>query len=332
MYIVPVFGITGVGKSQLCNFLFQDITNTKFKVGHGNDSETTIKNLIEQDSLGLPILENKFCLIDTPGGDDSKGKDIENLEEIAKFLQKKGKVHCILLVFSFTVRNKQGAVTEYLKKLSTMFTPMEFYSHVIIILTNYPLKPRKIEEIKRQTYVKQINNIIRECFRLNDKVEKDHYYIDTLPLEDDNGNQYFDKETQIETRNSIIKEMTNICKSPLIKPIENITWNKEQMIIKEEKEKEFIKNTIDKMNRDPKFKQEIIKKVKEENNNNKEFKQECINKNVNRTFDNDEMCLCGKIATGIAIGAGCLIASPVLAVGGLFIAASSLICDECNIF
>lgn len=103
-------GIIGVGKSQLCNLLFKETTNSKFTVGHGNKSQNNFDDLKSK----ILILEDKFCLIDTTVGDDSKGGDIENLEKLAKFLQEKGKVDCILLVF--TVRNEQGDVKKYLKK------------------------------------------------------------------------------------------------------------------------------------------------------------------------------------------------------------------------
>ena len=133
MYNVIVLGITGAGKSQLCNFLFDDIENCRYKVGNELFSCTYMKDIIEAEKQGKTILNGKFNLIDSPGGDDSKGNDLENLEEFIKYLHKKGRIDCILLVLNY--RNKiSNSIKEYLKKLSHLFKPSEFYNHLINLL------------------------------------------------------------------------------------------------------------------------------------------------------------------------------------------------------
>lgn len=44
IYRIP-FSPTGCGKNQLCNFIYQDKENTKFKVSDGFDSVIKILNL-----------------------------------------------------------------------------------------------------------------------------------------------------------------------------------------------------------------------------------------------------------------------------------------------
>ena len=207
---VIVLGILGSGKSQLCNFLDGDVTNSKYKVGDSNYAQTQIGDIINQDEKGLIILKNKYCLIDSCGGDEDCEKDLDNLKEYTEYLQKKGAVHCILYVFNYRTRNAANSVKDYLKKLSLIFTPKEFYEHLIIILTNFPENPKTKDIKKRDIYKDELNDMMKEAFNIKDTDQKKAiYFIDTDPNEDENGPYFIEKQKQ--TRDDIIKEIVTIC-------------------------------------------------------------------------------------------------------------------------
>ena len=171
-----------------------------------------MKDIIEAEKQGKTILNGKFNLIDSPGGDDSLGKDLENLEELIKYIQEKGFLHCILLVFNY--RNKiSDSVKKYLEKLSLIITPNEFYHRVIIIFTNYPKKQTTKDFNKLKIYEDGINKFMRDFFGIKDEGAKlNSYFIDTDAEESDNGEKFFN-ETQKATREAIIRNMELFCEN-----------------------------------------------------------------------------------------------------------------------
>ena len=217
MYNVIVLGITGAGKSQLCNFLFEDIENCRYKVGNELYSCTYMKDIIEAEKQGKTILNGKFNLIDSPGGDDSKGKDLENLEELIKYLQKKGRIDCILLVLNY--RNKiSNSIEEYLKKLSHLFTPSEFYNHLIIIFSNYPKESNSKDKKKIEIYIEQINYYMKKIFEITDKFAKlPIYFVDTDACEN-NDKKYFSEKQKI-IRKNILERIGLISENNNFQPI-----------------------------------------------------------------------------------------------------------------
>ena len=209
---VIVLGIMGHGKSQLCNFLDGDLTNSKYKVGHHNNSQTQMHDLLSKDKKDLIILRNKYNLIYSCGGGEKYEKDIDNLEEYTKYLTKIGGVNCIIFVFNYTVRAEKNDLSEYLRKLATIFTPKEFYERLIIVLTNFPNKPKIKDKQKRDIYKQEINDIMRKAFEIkNENLSKEIFFIDTDPYEDDNGNNKYFNEVQIKTRDAIIDKIEFIC-------------------------------------------------------------------------------------------------------------------------
>ena len=310
MYNVVVLGITGTGKSQLCNFLFDDLNNETYKVGNELFSCTYMKDIIEAEKQGKTILNGKFNLIDSPGGDDSKGKDLENLEELIKYIQEKGCLHCILLVFNY--RNKiSDSVKKYLEKLSLIFTPNEFYHHIIIIFTNYPKKPNKKDKKKLQTYEDQINKFMRDFFGIKEeKVKLNSYFIDTDADESDNEKLFFN-ENQKATRKSIIQRMELICKNNNFPPITTFTFKKEDLDKKKAEEEEIIKKRFREYQENP----DLLKKDSDRFMTNKKKFEEHVknNKNddVNITNKDEDLCIFGQIIIGIGIAAVSVVSAVV---------------------
>ena len=300
MYNVVVLGITGTGKSQLCNFLFGDLNNETYKVGNELFSCTYMKDIMEAEKQGKTILNGKFNLIDSPGGDDSLGKDLENLEELIKYIQEKGSLHCILLVFNY--RNKiSDSVQKYLEKLSFIITPNEFYHRVIIIFTNYPKKPTTKDFNKLKIYEDGINKFMRDFFDIKDEGAKlNSYFIDTDAEESDNGEKFFN-ETQKATREAIIRNMELFCENNNFPVITKFTFNKEDLDKKKAEEEEIIKKRMKEYQENP----DLLKKDADRFMTNKKKFEEHIKKNkndyVNLTNKDEDLCMFGKIIIGIGI-------------------------------
>ena len=84
LYRVIVVGPTGMGKSQFCNFVQRDTTNSINKVSESLNSCT-------QDPFSNNFKRNKnnYEFIDTAGSGDSGNNDIENLKRLVEYLKKK---------------------------------------------------------------------------------------------------------------------------------------------------------------------------------------------------------------------------------------------------
>ena len=74
---------TGEGKSQFCNFIYKDLTNSIFEVSNSLNSCTKKpqSTIVERPNLRLR-------LIDSAGSSDSNNKDEENLKKLALYLRK----------------------------------------------------------------------------------------------------------------------------------------------------------------------------------------------------------------------------------------------------
>ena len=73
-----LLGRTGVGKSTLTKILSE---NESIVIGNSLESET-----LETACYDCQLDNFKYCLIDTPGYDDSGGRDEKNYGEIKKFM------------------------------------------------------------------------------------------------------------------------------------------------------------------------------------------------------------------------------------------------------
>ena len=74
---IVLVGPTSAGKSQFCNFLHKNLTNSIYKVGFSLNSST----LITQTTI-LRRQNIQLELIDTPGNSDSNNNDEENLKSL----------------------------------------------------------------------------------------------------------------------------------------------------------------------------------------------------------------------------------------------------------
>ena len=199
---VILIGPTGAGKSQFCNFLHKDLTNSLHKVSNSLNSCTK-----EPQSTIVERPNIKLELIDSPGSSDSNNNDEENLTILVKYLRDKKEINQILLILSFEDR-LTGDTKNYLKFLSWIFTPIQFMKNLIIIFTHYPVNPDNNDINKLNLFKKEITAELNKIFEIPIESKLPNmpvYFINTKIFKKD-GNSYYDKNSE-KIINEIIKEL-----------------------------------------------------------------------------------------------------------------------------
>ena len=181
-YRLIVIGPTGAGKSQFCNFVQRDTTNSKNMVSDSLNSCTQDpkSNIFERK-------KTKYEFIDTAGNSDSSDNDETNLKKLIEFLREKKQIDYITLLLKFGERLTKET-RDYLNLLGKIFTPWEFYSHLCVFFTKSPIKPKKKEKATQDKLIEEINTILKEIFEVKpgNKLPDIHvYFIDTEYDEDE---------------------------------------------------------------------------------------------------------------------------------------------------
>ena len=187
IFRVLVLGPTGAGKSQFCNFIQRDLTNSINLVSDSLDSCT-----IDPQSNEFRRLDTDFDFIDTAGNSDSNDNDIENLKRLVEYLKKLKKIHYVILVLKFGEKIT-GDSRDYIEALGKIFTVDEFFSHLCIVFTKFPNQPKEQDLKTKHKCVSEINKLLRKIFKINDNVQlnkNDVYFIDTnIDKENEKYNQ-----------------------------------------------------------------------------------------------------------------------------------------------
>ena len=145
-----ILGATGDGKSQLGNFI---LNNPKaFKVSDDIYSETKET----KGDFGINGAENLF-VIDTPGINDTEGKDKEYLKQMADYVKKHNSLHSIIIVLNFEV----DRLAIYLQDMLTIFIKMfpipNFWDHVSFVFTHYYSAMQKKNEAKKDLKIEKFS-------------------------------------------------------------------------------------------------------------------------------------------------------------------------------
>ena len=277
LYKVLVIGPTGAGKSQFCNFVQRDITNSKNKVSHKLQSCTKSPN-----SNIFTRNNTNYDFIDSAGSSDSDNDDIKNLNLLIDFIKKKECIDYITLLLKFGERII-NETKKYLETLGKIFTANEFYTHLCVFFTKSPSKPKKKDRELREETIEEINKILKEIFQIEKNIQLPKinvYFIDTEFDEDDNTYDEKSQETidimieqmkldvkkfkSIDTKNfDVTGENCKLRKENENKKIEELLKQLKDEKIKKEKEEEEKKRI-----------QEEIKKMKEDNEIKKKKEEE----------------------------------------------------------
>eukprot|EP01138_Halocafeteria_seosinensis_P007372 gb/GECG01007537.1/.p1 GENE.gb/GECG01007537.1/~~gb/GECG01007537.1/.p1 ORF type:complete len:310 (+),score=48.67 gb/GECG01007537.1/:1-930(+) len=146
---IVILGDTGVGKSTLANHL----SGTRvLETSDGADSCTSKVSTTSFKVRGL-----NFTVKDTPGFNDSKGRDEEHLAELHRDLRQVDDCCGFLILFNF----QQPRITEPTQRSVNYFRDMfgqHFASHAHIVVTNCPLEKRN----KAFQFVEERRQMLRE--------------------------------------------------------------------------------------------------------------------------------------------------------------------------
>ena len=181
-YRIIVVRPTGSGKSQFCNFVQKDITNSINLVSDSLDSCTQ-----DPYSNCFTRQNTNYEFIDTAGSADSSNNDIKNLEKLVEYLKLKKQIDYIILILKFNERVTKDT-REYIGTLGKIFTPGEFYTHLCVCFTKFPVNPSKKENKIKTKSIDEINVILKKTFNLNQNVsipDVKVYFLDTEYDEED---------------------------------------------------------------------------------------------------------------------------------------------------
>ena len=177
-----LLGATGDGKSQLGNFI---LNNPKaFKVSDDIYSETKET----KGDYGIKGAENLF-VIDTPGINDTEGKDKEYLKQMADYVKKHNSLHSIIIVLNFEVDRLAIYLQDMLKIFIKMFPIPNFWEHVSFVFTHYYSAMQNKNEAKKNLKIEKFSEMIINLMNNLKKIVKDieipkknnlrFYFVDT---------------------------------------------------------------------------------------------------------------------------------------------------------
>lgn len=251
-----LIGPTGAGKSQLCNFIHKDLTNSIYEVSNSLNSCTK-----EPKSTIVERQDIKLELIDTPGTSDSNNNDEENLKILTKYLRNGKELNQIFLVLSF--HDRLSRITrDYLKILSWIFTPKQFMTNLIIIFTHYPDDPDEDDIEKYNILKKEVKEELDKIFEIPSEFPMPDipvYFVNTKIFKK-NGNRFFDENSQAAI-NDLIEELKLRISSVTYSIIDtkDLDCNKDTIIEKIEKEKSLILKEIEELKRNKEKKEKLIR-------------------------------------------------------------------------
>ena len=226
---IMLIGETGVGKSQLGNFLLQ---KEFFKVGHTDESET--EKISEYSSN---IGNMRVTIIDTPGLNDTLGRDEQNMNLIVEKFQNDSSIDGMILVYSYKNSKKILKHQELLKNLITIFGEDLLKKRLKVIITNRTVGEERDygEERKEETQKKDIKKFLLDMVK-----EDDMIFVNSKMI----FYKYFQKNIEDLFKNFLeIKRNHGSIKNELIekKELEFIEKQKEEA---ERKQNELEKNNI----------------------------------------------------------------------------------------
>lgn len=226
---IVVLGPKGVGKSQFCNFILKDITNSVCKVIRRPNGRS---DTVEPQSVTVKRQDIFLELIDTPG--IMSEDDDEKIKSLVEHLKKKKEINQILLLCNFFA----GRIDLfYLKILSSLFTPIQFISNVMIIFTHCD---KEINEkySRKEIQKKNIKEMFNKIFVINPgfKIPDIPMYFLDIDIDDEKNN--FDNDSLLAS-NDLIEELKLRINSPFYSPINtsNLEYNEQNIVQKIETEK-----------------------------------------------------------------------------------------------
>ena len=159
---IVLIGATGVGKSQLGNFI---LNKECFKVLDTINSETG--EISEGTSL-IKEMNINVTIVDTPGLNDTGGQDKKIMDKIVNKFKNDNSIDGLILVYSFRNLRKLQKSKELLDNLKKIFGEDLLKSRLKVIFTNSVVGEERDNEDEKterniKVYIKNfLDNMVEE--------------------------------------------------------------------------------------------------------------------------------------------------------------------------
>ena len=155
---IIALGETGSGKSLFCKLFSKSET---FFSKKATESVTTEINSItfKNDEKKVEIF-----LIDTPGSNDSRGKeqDEKNLILTQKFISEQPRINCIIIVMNIQNPRFSNSIKTAIKNICQCFPLPDFWTHVIIFWTHCKFEDEYVPVKSFDSYGNDITRIFKK--------------------------------------------------------------------------------------------------------------------------------------------------------------------------
>ena len=249
-YNIILIGETGSGKSSFGNFALG--IEDAFKVSDDPTSCTT------ETIRKISRLDHEIGIVDTPGLQDSQGRDKIHYEQMLKIITEMKDLNFILLVFNYTSPRFTPSIQFMIKFLCNVF-PKNFAHHVGIVFTHYDHEYQlRINKKKKKDPREERKEFIREIMELISQTTNEELFL---------GPPVFYLDSYVEDENSKKELNRLIAFSKNLKPIEDIRQCKLKY---KKEEEEFDTRTYDRVQGDYIFTYtERLKRIKRTDYNDK---------------------------------------------------------------